>query len=97
MTLAQPPTENDPQLTFGHMLDVRAGWLDEHTFAIVYERLEPRHAQSPVYSTGLVNSRVEVVLCNARYVDCSPLLRRLSPKHTLVIKQFPEGDWPSFS
>jgi hypothetical protein len=96
VTLAEPKSNQEPQLTFGHMLNVRAGWLDEHTFGVVYDRLEPRHAQSPVYPNGQANSRVEIVGCNARYLDCLPLLQRLSPNRTVVIKQFPEGDWPRF-
>ncbi|WP_114228481.1 hypothetical protein [Sphingomonas sediminicola] len=97
ITIAEPGDKNDPQLTFGHMLNVHAGWIDGHTLAFVYDALEPRHTQSPIYPTGRVESAVEVVTCNSKYLDCSPLLRRLAKGHTLLIKQFPDGDWPRLS
>ncbi len=93
VTLAKPGTKNDPQLTFGHMLNVRAGWIDDHTLAFVYDALEPRRAQSPIYPTGEAASAVEIVTCNTNYLDCSSLLRRFVPSHSLVIMRFPEGGW----
>ena len=75
------------------MLNVRAGWIDDHTLAFVYDALEHRRAQSPIYPTGAAASPVEIVTCNTKYLDCSPLLGRFAPSHTLVIKQFPEGGW----
>ena len=97
ITLAKRGDKNDPQLTFGHMLNVHVGWIDDHTLAFVYDALEQRHAQSPVYPNGQVESAVEVVTCNSKYLDCSPLLRRFANGHTLSIKQLPEGDWPRLS
>src|SRR4051812_46086718 len=88
VTLAKPGTKKEPQLTFGHMLNVRASWIDDHTLAFVYDALEPRRAQSPIYPTGEAAGGVEIVTCNTKYLDCSPLLRRFAPSHTLVIKQF---------
>ena len=72
---------------------MRAGWIDDHTLAFVYDALEPRRAQSPIYPTGEAVSGVEIVTCNTKYLDCSPLLRRFARSHTLVIKEFPEGGW----
>jgi hypothetical protein len=97
VTLAKPGTKNAPQLTFGHMLNVRAGWIDDHTFALVYDALEPRSAKSPIYPSGEAGSAVELVTCGTKYLDCSPLLRRFAPSRTLVIKQFPDGGWPQTS
>lgn len=91
VAVAKRGTKNDPQLTFGHMLNVRAGWIDDHTLAFVYDELEPRRTQSPIYPTGEAASAVEIVTCNAKYLNCSPILRRFAPSHTLVIKEFPEG------
>lgn len=93
ISLAQPDAANEPQLTFGHMLNVRIGWLDDHKLALVYDILEPRHAESPVYMTGEADSAVEIITCNTRYLDCASLLSRLPPKHTIVFKEFPEGGW----
>jgi hypothetical protein len=69
------------------------GWVDDHTLAFVYDALEIRRAQSPIYLTGETESAVEIVTCNAKHLDCSPILRRFEPNHTLVIKEFPEGGW----
>jgi hypothetical protein len=93
VTVTRVGDKNEPQLTFGHMLNVRAGWLDQHHFALVYEVLESRHSQSPIFTTGEADSAVEVSTCNTRYLDCTPLLRRLSAKNSLLIKEFPEGGW----
>ena len=96
VTLAKPGAAKEPQLTFGHMLNVRAAWLDNHNLALVYDVLEPRHAQSPIYVTGEADSAVEIITCNTRHLDCTALLRRLSAKHTIVFKEFPEGGWSRF-
>jgi hypothetical protein len=51
----------DPQLTVGHILRLRAGWVDDHTFALVYDTLEPRRLSSPVYPDGQASSEIELV------------------------------------
>lgn len=85
--------KTSPQLTFGHMLGVRAGWLDDHSFAFVYDLLEQRHFASPVYPTEELSSAVQIVSCNRHYVDCTSIMARLSPKHSIAMPQFPEGSW----
>jgi hypothetical protein len=83
-----------PQITLGHMLGVRAGWLDDHTFAVVYDLLEQRQFGSPVYPTGQVSSAVQIVTCDRRYVDCTSIERKIIPTHSIRVNQFPEGTWP---
>jgi hypothetical protein len=77
------------------MLDVQAGWVDDHTFALVYDQLDQRMFASPVYPTGDVSSVVQVISCNRHYVDCGPITARLAPAHSIAVKQFPEGTWPA--
>lgn len=85
----------DPQITVGHILKLRAGWVDDHTFALVYDTLEPRRLSSPLYLDGEASSQIELVTCNTRYLDCGPLLGRIDTNHTIKLDQFPEGTWPS--
>ena len=40
VTFSSPSAKAKPQVTLGHMLRVRAGWLNDHTFAFVYNQLE---------------------------------------------------------
>lgn len=82
------------EITLGHMLGVRAGWLDEHTFAVIYDQLEQRAFTSPIYPTGEVSSEVQIVTCNRRYIDCEPIRGRLIINRAITIQQFPEGTWP---
>lgn len=93
VTITKAGDKNEPQLILGRMANVRAGWLDEHHFALVYDVLEPRHAQSPIFPTGDAESAIELITCNTRHLDCAPLLRRLSARHSLPIREFPEGGW----
>lgn len=87
--------ERTPEITLGHMLGVRAGWLDDHTFAFVYDQLDQRVFASPIYPTGDVSSMVQIISCNRRYVDCSRIAGRFVPEHSIAVKQFPEGGWPT--
>jgi hypothetical protein len=85
-----------PQITLGHLMQLRAGWLDDHNFALVYDTLELHKLTSPVYPTGETDSKIRIVTCNLKYVDCAPILQRLTPDHSVDIAQFPGGDWPTF-
>lgn len=84
-----------PQLTFGHMLMVKAGWLDEHTFVFIYDLMDQRDFASPLYPTGEAMSAIQIITCNRRYVDCTAIAARLSPARSIVLQQFPEGSWPT--
>jgi hypothetical protein len=96
LTLSFSPRSGSgkPEITLGHMLGVRAGWLDNHTFVLIYDQLEQRVFSSPVYPTGDVSSEVRIVTCNRRYVDCGPITGRLAANRSIAIQQFPEGTWP---
>ena len=85
----------EPQLTLGHILKLRAGWVDDHTFALVYDTLDQRRFSSPVYPDGQATNRIELITCNARQLDCRSLLHRINPAHSMAMDQFPEGEWPS--
>ena len=97
IAFSQKGADAKPQIRFGHMLKVRADWVDEHTFAIVYDTLDPRRLTSPIYSTSESGSAVNLIVCDMRYLDCSPLLKRFRSKSPLIIDQFPDGDWPTLS
>ena len=96
LTIAFSPSgrPQKPLLNFAHLLDGRAGWLDNHTFALVFDVMEPREFLSPVYPTGVATSKVEIVPCNVRFSDCDKLIASMREGHILEIEQFPEGSWP---
>ncbi|TFU00052.1 hypothetical protein EUV02_15505 [Polymorphobacter arshaanensis] len=96
LSFAPKAKQEGPQIKFGHMLNVKLGWLDERRFAIVYDVLEIRQLASPVFPTGEAQSAVEIIPCNRRYIDCRSLETRLNAKASLAISQFPDGDWPKF-
>jgi hypothetical protein len=95
VTFAPRSRTPEPQITLGHMLGVKAGWLDDRTFAFVFDLLDQRDFTSPIYPTGEASSAVQIVSCNQRYLDCGPILKRLTPAHSVAVPQFPEGSWPA--
>jgi hypothetical protein len=79
-----------PQVRFGRVKALNAGWLDDHTFAIAYETLEPRKITSPIYPSGERDSSVDIVLCDAVRLDCGPLVKRFAPGRSFALERFPK-------
>ena len=78
-----------PQLRFGQVKALNAGWLDDHTFAIAYDLLEPRKVTSPIYPSGERDSGVDIVLCDASRLDCGPLTKRFAAGRSFSLARFP--------
>jgi hypothetical protein len=79
-----------PQIRFGRVKALNAGWLDDHTFAIAYELLEPRKITSPIYPSGERDSGVDIVLCDASRLDCGPLTRKFAAERSVSLARFPD-------
>ncbi len=84
--------DSGPSASFRQIENSQAGWISANTFAVVAEQARFSSLSSEYYPSGTSESKVRVVVCTKKDMDCSGLLKRLGEAPEVQkIDHFPEN------